>query len=311
MSRRKRASLTPETAARAITPESILSDILNIPDLAEIPVVLAPIEMIDPNPYQTRRHFDPEKLTELATAMQAQGFLGGLVAREVEGRYQLAFGERRLRAARQAGIDQIPLHVHTFTDVQMMEVAITENVNREDLTPIEEAEGYEHLHNTGYSYRRIAERVGKSATHISMLLSLLKQPDVKEAVEQGRINASEAYEITKVEDEEIRQTLINQLARDQLTRTALREAVRLAISRAGSAAAQEASSRPAEGASLLPTPPLNLYDPVPNLKASVNQLKNIRPDRFQDIPGHRLGDVLDLLDEIAYRASSLKAQLGE
>jgi ParB family chromosome partitioning protein len=179
---KQRARVTDDTTENIIR-ASILDQILNMPDLDQVPMLMVPIDLIDPNPYQTRRHFDPEKLEELASAMRANGFLGSLVARQIEGRYQLAYGERRLRAARLAQIAQIPLNVAEFRDVQMMEVAVTENVNREDLTPVEEAEAYQLLSEAGYSYRKISERVGKSVGHISKSLALLKLGDVKEAVE--------------------------------------------------------------------------------------------------------------------------------
>ena len=141
----KRARITSDQAKTVAKPPDEIAAILNLENIEQLPVSMIPVDRIDPNPYQPRRLFDPERLTELATAMQANGFLGSLVAREVEARYQLAFGERRLRAAKEAGIDRIPLHISPFTNEQMAEVAITENVNREDLTPIEEAEGYRVL----------------------------------------------------------------------------------------------------------------------------------------------------------------------
>jgi hypothetical protein len=92
--------------------------------LAELPIVEASVKQIDPNPYQTRREFDEEGLQELATSIRVHGFYGHLVARQVDDRYQLAYGERRLRAAQRAGLTQLPLAVRDLTDGQMMDLAL-------------------------------------------------------------------------------------------------------------------------------------------------------------------------------------------
>jgi ParB family chromosome partitioning protein len=320
---RKRAAVSPESAQQALGTD-ILDRILEAEDLAELPVREVAVEQIDPNPYQTRQEFEEQGLQELATSIRVHGFYGHLVARQVDDRYQLAYGERRLRAAQRAGLTQLPLAVRELTDEQMMELAITENVLRKDLNPIEEAEAYQHLADLGYSLRQISEKVGKSAGHISMLLSLLKKEDVTETVRQEKVGIREAHEITKVEDPARRRELLDRAARGELDREAIKQAVRM-VQEEASAPRQEAPVAPAATAgtedeaatSEVTTPPdmpLQLpdsYDPQPNLRAALKRLEKIRPDRFSAVEEHAREDVRALLDEIASRAQYFLKQLGE
>jgi ParB family chromosome partitioning protein len=256
--------------------------------------------------------------------MRAHGFYGHLVARQVDDRYQLAYGERRLRAAQRAGLTELPLAVRNLTDEQMMELAITENVLRKDLNPIEEAEAYQHLVDLGYSLCQISENVGKSPGHISMLLSIIKKEDVSETVRQEKVEIREAHEITKVEDPVKRRELLDRAARGELDREAIKQAVRI-VQEEASAPRPEAPSVPAGVPSIegevstgeVTAPPdmslrlSNIYDPLPNLRAALKRLEKLRPDRFSNIEEHALGDVRALLDEIASRAQYFLKQLGE
>jgi len=287
---RRRAILSSEDAQRALGTD-ILDRLLEAEGLVEVPVVEVPIGEIDPNPYQTRRDFGKQGLEELATSMRVHGFYGHLVARQVDDRYQLGYGERRLLAAQSAGLSTIPLVVQDLTDAQMMEIAITENVQRKDLNPIEEAEAYKQLTELGYSYRQISARVGKSRGYISMLLSLLRQEDVAESVRHQRVGIREAHEIAKLEDAEQRRELLERMARRELDRDALKVAVRTARQRGVSATLT------------------GIYDPIPNLRSALTKLGRIRPDRFPDMDEHRLPDVRTLLQEIASRARFFLEQL--
>jgi ParB family chromosome partitioning protein len=319
---RKRAALSPEDAQRTLGTD-ILDRILEAEGLPEVPVIEVTLDQIDPNPYQTRRDFDEEGLNELATAMRVHGFYGHLVARQVDNRYQIAYGERRLRAAQRAGMTQLPLAIRDLSDEQMMELAITENVLRKDLNPIEEAEAYQHLADLGYSRRQISEKVGKSPGHISMLLNLLKREDVAETVRQERVGIREAHEIAKVEDPAKRQELLERTARGELDREAVRHAVRIAAGQttAPPPASPEVQETPAlaresgdgiiQPDDLRPSRLQNIYDPMPNLRAALKRLEKIRPDRFGAIEEHLLPDVQALLDEIASRAQYFSNQLKE
>jgi ParB family transcriptional regulator, chromosome partitioning protein len=307
---RKRATVSPESAQRVLGTD-ILDRILDAEGLAEVPVTEVSIQEIAPNPYQTRREFDEAGLQELATSMRAHGFYGHLVARQVGDRYELAYGERRLRAAQQAGLTRLPLAVRDLTDEQMLELAVTENVLRKDLNPIEEAEAYQLFSNLGYSLRQISARVGKSPGHISLLLTLLKNEDVAETVRQERIGIREAHEIAKVEDATQRRNLLDRTARGELDREAVKQAVRLTRQQLNTAPVP-----PAEAGANIVQPdvrphPTNLYDPLPNLRAALKRFEKIRPDRFADIEPHARSDIRALLDEVVSRAQYLLTQLGE
>lgn len=322
---RKRAAVSPENVQRALGTD-ILDRILEAEGLAEVPVIEVSIDQIDPNPYQTRREFDEEGMQELATSMQAHGFYGHLVARQMGDRYQIAYGERRLRAAQQAELTHLLLAVRDLTDEQMMELSVTENVLRKDLNPIEEAEAYQHLVDLGYSLRQISRRVGKSPGHISMLLALLKQEDVTAAVRLEKIGIREAHQIAKVEDEAKRQELLERTTRGELDREAVRQAVRIAQEQATApppASAEKPGIETKIGAQgtfgsergvAQPdvTPHLaNIYDPMPNLRAALKRLEKIRPDRFTDIDAHTRIDVRALLDEIVSRGQYFLEHLGD
>ena len=137
-----------------------------------------PIWLIDPNPFQTRRVFDDEKIEELAASIQAVGLLNRILVRphpDIPGRFQLVHGERRLRACKRLGWETIPAIIRDLSDAQMAEINLVENLQREDLNPIEEAEGFQMLIDRfGFTRTTLAERVGKSRPYVSNSLRLLE-----------------------------------------------------------------------------------------------------------------------------------------
>lgn len=143
-----------------------------------------PVDEIRPNPYQPRKVFNDEALKELSSSIKQHGvFTPILVKKSIQG-YDLIAGERRLRASKLAGLKDIPAIIVDFDDQEMMEIALLENIQREDLNVIEEAKAYEKLiQRLGYTQEQLAHRVGKSREHITNLLRLLKLPeDVQECV---------------------------------------------------------------------------------------------------------------------------------
>lgn len=143
-----------------------------------------PVDEIRPNPYQPRKVFNDEALKELSSSIKQHGvFTPILVKKSIQG-YDLIAGERRLRASKLAGLKNIPAIIVDFDDQEMMEIALLENIQREDLNVIEEAKAYEKLiQRLGYTQEQLAHRVGKSREHITNLLRLLKLPeDVQEYV---------------------------------------------------------------------------------------------------------------------------------
>ena len=135
------------------------------------------IDLISPNPYQPRKEFSSEKLTELAESIRTHGIIQPLVVRELAHGFQLIAGERRLRAAKMVGLEKIPIVIKEMSDQTMMEIALVENLQREDLNPIEEAEAYQRLINEfNLTQDEIAQKVGKSRPAIANTLRLLNLP---------------------------------------------------------------------------------------------------------------------------------------
>ncbi len=159
-------------------------------------VLMVAVDSISPNPRQPRSHLVPEELAELTASIREHGVLQPLIVTpgEGEGRYTLIAGERRLEAARLAGLNSVPVIVREATDQQRLELAIIENVQRADLNPLEEAEAYRQLAEDFHlSHEEIAARVGKSRVTITNTLRLMKLPDaVKNALIEGKISEGHA-----------------------------------------------------------------------------------------------------------------------
>ena len=137
------------------------------------------IDRIDPNPYQPRQQIEESKLRELADSLSKQGLMQPVVVRRVGTRYQLIAGERRWRAASLAGFERVPVVVRQVPEEQLLELALVENIQREELNPIEEAGAYQRLiGELGWSQEQIAERVSKDRSTVANLLRLLKLPAV-------------------------------------------------------------------------------------------------------------------------------------
>lgn len=155
---------------------------------------LVSLDLIDPNPFQPRREFDPEKLAELTESVRVHGVMQPVVLRKTGDRYQLVAGERRCRAAKGAGMSDIPALVREFSDRELLELAIVENLQREDLNPIEEALAYEQLMDQlALKQEEVAARVGKSRPYITNTLRLLQLPEVlKQHVSRGTLSAGHA-----------------------------------------------------------------------------------------------------------------------
>src|SRR5579871_3447577 len=135
------------------------------------------IELIQPNPLQPRRLFHAERLAELAQSIRANGIIQPLVVRKKGERYQLVAGERRWRAAKLAGLAQVPAVVQEIPDERLLEITLIENIQREDLNPIETAQAFERLsRDLGLSHEEIGRRTGKERTTITNLIRLLQLP---------------------------------------------------------------------------------------------------------------------------------------
>lgn len=148
------------------------------------------IEQIVANPFQPRKMFDETAIQELADSIKQHGILQPVIVRKKGKKYELVVGERRYRAAQAAGLTKVPAIIKSLTEQQMMELAILENLQREDLTPIEEAEAYQSLiEQLGFTQEELAKRLGKSRPYITNHLRLLNLPDaVRLLVNEGKLS---------------------------------------------------------------------------------------------------------------------------
>ena len=162
-----------------------------------------PIDLVQRNPGQPRKHFDEGELNDLANSIRAHGVLQPILVRPIAGgRYEIVAGERRWRAAQRAGLHAIPAVVRELDEVEVLEIAIVENVQRTDLNPIEEAQGFQALIDRFHrTQQEIADAVGKSRPHIANMLRLLALPeDMQDMVRDGRLSAGHARAILTAPD---------------------------------------------------------------------------------------------------------------
>ena len=186
------------------------------------------VDRIDPNPNQPRLTFEEEPLQELAASIREHGVLQPILVRPgAEGRFQLIAGERRWRAARLAGLREIPAIVDEIDDQTALEIAIIENLQREDLSPLDEALMYERMTTEhGYSLRKLAQKLGKDKGYIENRLRLADAPtEIKQLVSLRKDTLSHAYELLKVDDPKRRRRLAEQVARGELSLVKLREKI--------------------------------------------------------------------------------------
>jgi ParB family chromosome partitioning protein len=171
-----------------------------------------------PNPYQPRKVFDEEALNELADSIREHGVFQPIIVKKSIKGYDIIAGERRFRASKLAGLEKIPAIIRDFTDEQMMEIALLENLQRENLNVIEEAIAYksmiEHLNLT---QDELSKRVGKSRSHVTNILGLLRLPgEVQQMVSDGRITMGHARALSKLESNEEIIKLANRIVDDNL-----------------------------------------------------------------------------------------------
>lgn len=163
---------------------------------------VVPIEKIIPNPDQPRKQFDSDALDDLVSSIREKGVLQPLIVRKSGDNFEIVAGERRWRAAQRAKLHELPVIIRDFTDTEVLEVAIIENIQRADLNSIEEAAGYKQLMDRfGHTQEKMAEALGKSRSHIANLLRLLSLPSTVQAhVTQGSLSAGHARALVTARD---------------------------------------------------------------------------------------------------------------
>lgn len=187
-----------------------------------------PVSEISPDRTQPRKNFPDESLSELADSIREHGVLQPILVRPVSGgSYRIVAGERRWRAARLAGLDSVPVIIKDMSDAEAFSVALVENLQREDLNPVEEAEGYKQLADMqGWTQEQIASKVGKSRPSVANAMRLLSLPEsVLALLKDGRITAGHAKAILSIQDDSLKQRVADLVAEKGLS---VRAAERLA-----------------------------------------------------------------------------------
>jgi ParB family chromosome partitioning protein len=191
------------------------------------------IDLIDPNPDQPRLRFNEDKLNELAQSISANGLVQPLLLRRsANGRYQIVAGERRWRAAQRAGLRRVHSVVRNIPDSKLLELALIENIQREELNPIEEASAYQRLiHNLGLTQDEVAQQVGKDRSSIANYLRLLKLPeDVQRMLEDELISMGHARALLGLDTKDQIRRLANEVAEKKLSVRQTEQAVKRATS---------------------------------------------------------------------------------
>lgn len=182
-------------------------------------VVEIPLSELRPNPYQPRKIFDDEALNELASSIKEHGVFQPIIVKKTIKGYDIVAGERRYRASKKVGLSTIPAIVKDFTDDEMMNIALLENLQREDLNAIEEAAAYKKMLDvSNITQEELAARVGKSRSHITNMLGLLKLPaNVQDLVLYNKISMGHARVLSKLEDAEKIEELADKVISDGLS----------------------------------------------------------------------------------------------
>jgi len=205
--------------------------------VAGVPVDIAhlnhiPINSIAPNPRQPRTVFDEEKMAELITSIKEVGVLQPPVVRSIgDGRYELIMGERRLRAAKAAGLSQIPVIIRQTPDDQLLREALLENIHRSELNALEEGAAYEQLLNDfNYTHDELAKKIGRSRPHISNTLRLLQlPPSVQRRVAAGVLSAGHARALLALGDSAAMERLANRIITEGLSVRAVEEIISVGV----------------------------------------------------------------------------------
>jgi ParB family chromosome partitioning protein len=323
----------PTITGQVLEESEALERLIGIREKATLHDVL--IEDIDPNPFNPRQDFT---VVDLVASIREHGFIGALDGRLVGGRVQLGYGSRRLLAAKEAGIERLPVYLHDdWDDQQMLVIALVENVQREDLTPLQEAASVGQMHqNLSWSVREIVRRTGKPKSWVQDALAIFKAPeDVKAMVRERPDSIRQARFIARLPEERDRQHLVEKVLARELTTAQVVEVVQ-AVEKGQDVERAVASllSPPVVSAVEPPVAALSaalgsvtvseksavarraavpaeerLLDPRPMLRAVRDQLRQIVPEYLDTLEPRRGWGIRKLLEEIIAEATALRDRL--
>ena len=220
MSSKKKAALGKGLSAILESPETDITSKDISGNYVVGAVASVKISNIETNPFQPRNKVEEESLKELAESIREQGIIQPLTIRKLGyEQYQLISGERRLKASKLAGLEEIPAYIRVANDEQMLEMALVENIQREDLNAIEVAISYNRLmEEVQLTQEKLAERVGKSRTAIANYLRLLKlPPEIQSAIQEQKITMGQARPLINIQDEEQQKMLLDEILEDNLS----------------------------------------------------------------------------------------------
>lgn len=213
-------SLIPNSVLKPATPETLATESSNIKTKEEKAAeTMVKITKIEPNREQPRKHFDEEALNELAQSIKQFGLISPILVQDRKDHYEIIAGERRWRAAKIAGLKEIPVIIREYTEREIAEIALIENVQREDLNPIEEAMGYKRLiEEFDLKQEEVADCVSKSRSAITNSMRLLKLSEkVQEFLVNGELSVGHARALLAVEDEEKQIYLAEKIIKEKLS----------------------------------------------------------------------------------------------
>lgn len=202
----------------ALIPDDMLSEALAVGSTDDS-VVQVPLTKLMPDPEQPRKHFDETSLVELADSIKEHGIVQPLIVAKNGGNFIIIAGERRYKAAEIAGLNEVPAIVRSFGDQERLEIALIENVQREDLTVLDLASAYQRLHNEfNLSFNEIGKRVGKSPSAVINIVRLMKLPlEAKKALHEGKISEGHARQIVALLVESEQLELLNLIIKNRWT----------------------------------------------------------------------------------------------
>lgn len=202
----------------SLIPDDMLSEALAVGS-SQDSISQIPLGSLQPDPQQPRKHFDEDSLAELATSIQEHGIVQPLIVAKSGGNYIIIAGERRYRAAEIAGLTEVPAIVRSFGEQEKLEIALIENIQREDLTVLDLAAAYLKLHDQfRLSYDQVAQKVGKSSSAVHNIVRLLKLPlEAKRALHEGVIVEGHARQIVALKDEETQLELLQLIIKNKWT----------------------------------------------------------------------------------------------